>query len=565
MKRLFLFCFVCALCVGEKPLNAQNGLSEMPDPKPISMQAWDKVQQPVFVWGSTDVRYKQLQFPKAEVIPELYAWKGERVSAQAVFASPIKETINLKVSDLKCGSHIIPAECIRAYFVYYVLTDTYDNRNDSFLMADRLVLGKSEVAARTVRPVWLDIRVPREAVPGKYTGAVSVEGESGLYTLPLHLTVGKRILPEPSEWKFHLDLWQNPYAVARYFDVPLWSQEHFDAMRPLMEMYAEAGGKVITTSIMQHPWNSQTEDPFESMIVKMKHVDGSWTYDYTVFDRWVEFMFSCGVNRQIDCYTIVPWGYTFEYVDMASSTLKYVECKPGEKAYEEYILPFLRDFAGHLKSKGWFERTCIAMDERPMEQFRAAFEVVRKADPGFRVKGAVDYSPEISTFVPLMYDISLIYDQAAVPEQVTEQRKNERQQTTFYTCCKPAHPNTFTFSPPAESAWLGWHAAALGFDGYLRWAYNSWVKDPCRDSRFRKWLSGDCYLVYPSGSSIRFERLIQGIQDYEKLRILRQDASPARLKKLDAILEPFREIIYDPTVDAAAEVRKAESALRSLE
>ena len=40
-----------------------------------------------------------------------------------------------------------------------------------------------------------------------------------------------------------------------------------------------AGQKVITTSIIQHPWNSQTEDPFESMIGKRKAVDGSWSYD----------------------------------------------------------------------------------------------------------------------------------------------------------------------------------------------------------------------------------------------------------------------------------------------
>ena len=45
--------------------------------------------------------------------------------------------------------------------------------------------------------------------------------------------------PAPSEWAYHLDLWQSPFAVARYYQVPLWSQEHLDAMRPLMKMLAE--------------------------------------------------------------------------------------------------------------------------------------------------------------------------------------------------------------------------------------------------------------------------------------------------------------------------------------
>jgi hypothetical protein len=50
------------------------------------------------------------------------------------------------------------------------------------------------------------------------------------------------------------------------------------------------------------------------------------------------------------------------------------------------------------------------------------------------------------------------------------------------------------------------------------------VKDPLRDSRFRTWPAGDTYIVYPGPrTSIRFERLIEGIQDYEKIRILKDE------------------------------------------
>lgn len=566
MKHFLLYLSVFLLPCLLSTAGAQTFPKELPDPKPGPQEAWNKLQQPLFFWGSTDIRYAQCQLPSAEKPPVLHAWKGERTNAQAVFACPESTRIRVEAGDLTGSGKRIPAECVQTYSVHYVLTDDFRNRKDSFLMADRLDPQPScEVAGRTVRPVWISIAVPRDAEAGKYTGSVRVTYAGGLQELHYTLIVSNNVLPEPKDWKFHLDLWQNPYAVARYFETPLWSEEHFKRLRPLMERYAETGGKVITTSIMQHPWNSQTEDPFESMIVKMKNIDGSWRYDYQVFDRWVEFMFSCGVTEQIDCYTIVPWGYTFEYLDMASGTLQHIACKPGEQAYEDYILPFLTDFAKHLKAKGWFERCCIAMDERPMEQFRAAFDIVRRADPGFRIKGAVNYSPEIEKLVPLMYDISLIYDHAGIPSHVIESRRNDKLRTTFYTCSSPARPNTFTFSPPAEAAWIGIHAAALGFDGYLRWAYNSWVKQPCTDSRFGKWPAGDCYLVYPTGSSIRFERLAQGIQDYEKIRLLTEKATPAQAKKIQKLLEPFRAIHYDSATDAAAEIRKLETGLRELE
>ena len=66
------------------------------------------------------------------------------------------------------------------------------------------------------------------------------------------------------------------------------------------------------------------------------------------------------------------------------------------------------------------------------------------------------------------------------------------------------------------------YAIAHDYDGMLRWAYNSWPARPEYDSRFRRWASGDTYMVYPGArSSVRFERLVDGVEIYEKVRTLR--------------------------------------------
>jgi Glycoside hydrolase 123, catalytic domain len=60
----------------------------------------------------------------------------------------------------------------------------------------------------------------------------------------------------------------------------------------------------------------------------------------------------------------------------------------------------------------------------------------------------------------------------------------------------------------------------------LRWAYDAWPADPVRDSRHVLWPSGDCFMIYPGGgSSIRFEKMREGIVDFEKLKILRNKAA----------------------------------------
>jgi len=537
--------------------------------------------QPTLGWGSIDVRYSRSEVPETtKKSPLLRAWRGERVAAQAVLATP-KEAreVTITVSDLKCGKSIIPASAVKKYFVRDVLSQISFSKKDSMLYADRLdPVGTTKVEANTVQPIWLDIHVPADTKAGTYKGTVTVKtlsnspskGENSSLlrggwegSLPIVLQVADRVLPEPSQWAFHLDLWQNPYAVARYFDVPLWSQQHFDKMRPMMQLLAAAGQKVITCSVISRPWNGQTYDPFESMIAKMKQLDGSWRYDYTVFDSWVEFMMSCGITEQIDCYTLVPWHYRFDYYDCATNSVKQLACKPGEQKYHDFIVPFLKDFSRHLRQKGWFERTHIAMDERPKDQMEAAWRTIQDADPEFKIEGAANYSVE-SEAADRVDDISVGFQYNLIKGEALQCRTAKGQQITFYTCCDPERPNTFTFSPPAESAYLGVHAAACGYDGYLRWAYNSWPKQPNEDSRFGNWPAGDTYLVYPEGSSIRFERLVEGIQAYEKIRLLRPELNLKGAKDLDEMLLYFASNTYKADKDPVALLRQMNDLLWRL-
>ena len=550
---------------------AQVNDTELPDPNPADPGAWTAVKAVSLGWGSTDIRYsRSLPATTSSKAVCLDAWRGERVSAQAVLCTPVDiKSVSMSVSDLKCGRNIIPASAATEYFVRYVIAEAGIGRKDeAILSADRLDPAESmAVDACTSRPLWIEFKVPAQTVPGLYKGRLNVDCDGTVLTLPLQIRVSSNVLPEPSEWAFHLDLWQNPYAVARYYEVPLWSREHFDLMRPLYRQLADAGCKVATASIIQHPWNSQTQDPFESMIAKMKQVDGTWKYDYTVFDKWVSFIMSCGIDEQLDCYTLVPWHYKFDYYDCATNSVKYVECKPQEQAYRDLILPFLKDFAAHLKARGWFDITCIAMDERPMEQMNAALAIVKEADPGFRIEGAANYSVD-SHEAGNIYDMSVAYQFDLLTPEALGHRHAAGQKLTFYTCCSPDRPNTFTFSDPAESALLGWHAAAVGYDGYLRWAYNSWTEQPNQDSRYfaKNWPSGDCYLVYPGGSSIRFERLVEGIQDYEKIRLIRENGTEAQKAAVEEVLARyFAANKFADTDDAADLVAKGRKVLLSVQ
>lgn len=528
--------------------------TELTDTKPHDSEAaWSKISSPTQLsWASTDVRYPKLSIPTITKNSrwQTKAWKGERVNAQAVlWTTADLSDATITVSDLKNGSSVIPASAINTHFVRYVMTDELNKDRsggcghrpnkaewDSSIVADGLDLIKvRDIQARTTQPLWMQVWVPQDARTGKYKGTLTVTGKNfSPMKLQVEIDVLNHTLPAPENWKFHLDLWQNPYSVARYYNVPLWSKEHFAAMLPTMKTLANAGQKVITATIMHRPWAGQTEDQFESMVTRFKEIDGTWTFDYTVFDKWVEFMMNeVGIDRQINCYTMIPWALTFDYFDQATNRTQFLEAKPGDPAYKDYWGSFLKDFSRHLRQKGWFDKTTIAMDERPMEAMREAIKVIKEADPEFKISLAGMYHKEIQAD---LYDLCIAYGYN-FPADVKAEREKAGMISTVYNCCTEAFPNTFTFSAPAEATWMIWHSVAGNYDGYLRWAYNSWTADPLRDSRFRTWAAGDCYIVYPGGrSSIRMERMTEGIQDAEKIRILREElTAKGDQKKLDKL------------------------------
>ena len=520
-------------------------------PQPSFRLDWAATGSHCVIGGGPSLEFQKKAFNHV-------AWRGEKVFAQAVVSSEEElKDVRLSVSDLRNGKSLIGAENIRLQFVSYVVSDLLDttkygqcgSREDKskwgeVLVADVLDINDSmTVPAGRKQPVWMTVSVPSDARPGKYSGKLTVTSSNAkARSLNVELTVADHVLPPARDWAFHLDLWQNPYSVARYENVPLWSEAHFEAMRPVMRMLAEAGQKSVTATIMSRPWNGQTEDAFGSMVTKIRRIDGTWLYDYTIFDRWVEFMFSLGIDRQINCYSMIPWALQFDYIDQATSSPATFQAAPGSEEYNEYWGAFIADFARHLKAKGWFEKTMIAMDERPLESMQAVLGLIRKIEPAFKISLAGNYHE------PVIYDIVDFSETFSGKQEFPESAKTKRKElgltTTFYTCCAEAHPNMFVISNPDEAAWLGWFAQAEGYDGYLRWAYNSWTIDPLTDARFRTWPAGDCFVVYPGGrGSVRFSKLVEGIQNFEKVRILRsrwqETGNEAKLGQLTGILKSF--------------------------
>jgi sialate O-acetylesterase len=544
---------------------------EPADPDKPDQSLWKNIKPGIHSWfGSTDVAYSKSTPPAGNVDEtiNLQGWKGERVNCLLlVWSAGNKEDISIKAGGFRNDNHQIDKDITTISVVKYVLCDEFlggcgsrdKDKNPVHISPDLLTKTNSfTLDTPGTRPVWISVDIPSDMPAGKYQGTISRQSESGTVNHAVTLEVLEKVLPSPSEWAFHLDLWQNPYAVARFHRVEPWSEKHISLLRPLLTMLAGAGQKCITTTLIDDPWAGQTYDPYGSMIRWTKKTDGTWKYDYSAFDLYVNLAMESGIKEQINCYSMVPVGNKFSWFDEKSARSITVEALPGTAEYENIWRSFLIDFKVHLREKGWLAKTAIALDEREDEEMQNMFRFLKETAPELKISMAGFYFDKINSSI---YDFSSNWRHIdKISGNIMESRRRSGLKTTYYVACGIPKPNNFTFSPPAESCYEGWFASAMGFDGFLRWAFNNWAENPEVDSRFIRWPSGDTYFVYPDAqSSIRFERLREGIQDYEKIRILRKDL--AENKSLEATaaskrLDDFLNSINTKTLDSrsAAEV-----------
>ena len=565
-------------CDSKRPGKEFNTFQELQDPTSDTLSDWSNVPeglQASFI--SIDDKMAKSVAPQVTTSKSMKVtgWKNEKLSGQLLLwsASNVNQ-VELEFDSFTSESSTLPASIAQARFVRYVMTDEFaegcgHRKPEDYaasLAPDMLDnLDNFNIDAKTVRPVWLTFSIPVDAAAGVYKGNLKLYADrSFAEEFEIEIEVVDQLLPEPSEWVYHLDLWQHPSAVARVHNLEMWSDAHFEKMRPLMKMLADGGQKVITATLNIDPWNNQSFDAYSDMIIWTKNEDQTWIFDYTVFDKWVEFMMDLGVNNMINCYSLLTWNNKLHYNDMEKKELVTLELPAQSPEYTEVWTVFLTDFTRHLKEKGWLEITNIAMDERSPADMQAALKVLNDAAPELGISLADNHKSYKE--YPGIKDISAGAGSVVDLEDIAARRENGLI-TTWYVCCADPFANTFTFSESAEAVYSAWRTVAGDFDGMLRWSYNSWVENPLTDSRYRTWPAGDTYIVYPDArSSIRFERLIEGIQDAEKIRVLRKQynnensaESLAKLNELEETIKYFNTL--EPSNDWIDKLNEAKLLL----
>ncbi|MCC6365565.1 MAG: DUF4091 domain-containing protein [Bryobacterales bacterium] len=374
--------------------------------------------------------------------------------------------------------------------------------------------------------VWITVFAPAGTQSGAYSGrAVFKAGKQKVATLPFEIRVAKATVPEQTlrvtNW-FTFD----EERLGRYYDLDGSPDRYWEVLRNIARVIGEHRQNVILTPVLD--------------LTAARATGGSVSYDFSRLDRFIEIFEKAGAAGVIEGGHLLSRasGYnsplTVPAFIIEGGEVKRAALDPGDPRAEAHVNSFLPALYAHLKEKGRLDRYVQhVLDEAHGAEppvYMRYVELVRKTMPGVKTIDAIDQTAGLlgeacDIWVPQLGRFDDAFD--AIRRHV-----EKGGQAWYYTCLYPQgrHLNRFIQQPLVKARLLHWFNFRYGFTGFLHWGGNYWPEDPYADTQpiinagHDLLPAGDAFVTYPwkegksIHSSIRFEAMMEGIEDYELLR-----------------------------------------------
>ncbi len=227
---------------------------------------------------------------------------------------------------------------------------------------DQFVDRKSLVPG-AVAPLWFTVRVPASAGPGVYEGKVTIAAEGLAPTsVPLRVSVCDWAMPDPKDFRVRNLAWHSAEAMAAHYEVPLWSDRHFELMGQSHALMAEVGSRQVYAAL-----GADTCAQSQGLIRWIKQPDGSYKYDFTIFDKYLD-MVAQSIGKplplRLDCWHAGGWASKgsgkVSQLDPATGKIENIpQPEPGTEASVTFWKPVFDEVLKKVKARGWLDETAL--------------------------------------------------------------------------------------------------------------------------------------------------------------------------------------------------------------
>jgi hypothetical protein len=134
-----------------------------------------------------------------------------------------------------------------------------------------------------VQPIWVTVKVPADAAPGKYTATLTVKAYGFSRQVPVEVEVCDWKAPPPTQWETFVELIQSPETVAMQYDLDFWSDEHFEKLIPSLDLCGQVGSSTLYIPLINETNLGNTE----SMVRWSKGPDG-YSFDTKIAEKYLD-------------------------------------------------------------------------------------------------------------------------------------------------------------------------------------------------------------------------------------------------------------------------------------
>ncbi len=495
----------------------------------------DPVQSANLVWSS-QAKTVSVEGAKNEHIPFQVVISSQPPATR--YDKPLSG-IFVEVSDLTSPAGIIPRDRVKLFFEHVILCYGKSSPiGDTGFWPDALAPLTSPFSMSSEfrgfvknRAIWIDVIVPRSASAGEYAGTITVTREGKVVDqLKLLLKVYDFALPDET----HLITYMNiSKSWLQSVQDPKLSPED---LKNMLQKYYE----FIYANRME-PWFNE---PLQPDVHETQNGEFTVSFDDALYRHYVNDLKTKRVLLEAEPNTLRP-------------SERYPLFSDG---FNRRIQAYLTQVSGYFRQHGWSDKLVFnsPIDEpnsaRQFEDTRKWAELVHKSAPGIPflvTKSPVSTHPGWGTLVGYANNFSIHGNDLNSPavKRAIREEQAKGGEMTWYISCDQAYPqpNYFIDAPAMDPVMVPWITWKYGMNGILYWALNYWpqTRDPwldpvtylsgflCSDGFV---LNGEGSLLYPGDrvprytgqkavygpvSSIRFELLREGIEDYEYLWLLK--------------------------------------------
>jgi hypothetical protein len=384
------------------------------------------------------------------------------------------------------------------------------------------------------RSLWIDVSVDETVPAGTFPIKISLlaDGEA-VCAAETSLKVFDAALPPQTlmhtEW-FHAD------CLADYYQVPVFSEAHWDILKNFLTEYAARGCNMILTPLFTPALDTAMGGERTTVqLIDVFAEGGGYRFDFARLKRWVDLCQACGIRYFEMCHLFSQWGAI--YPPKIMGTVDGKEQKifgwhtPAIGEYTRFLRAFLPQLTAKLREWGIADVTYFHLSDEPrpddIDTYRQARESVADLLSGFHTFDA------LSSYA--FYQQGLVDKPVPGNNEIDEFLAHGLTDMWTYYCVGQylEVSNRFMSMPSLRNRILGIQLYKYQIIGFLQWGYNFYNNQFSLEhinpyqvtDAGGAFPSGDAFLVYPGADrhpeeSLRMMVLNEALNDLRSCQLL---------------------------------------------